>query len=300
MIYFSALRFAFSWHGPCMVKVETQPFTARSGEMAIITISRDSYSHGKEIAESVARQLGYKCVGPEVIKTACEALDLEQDTVEEALRVAPSMFKRCGNSCERNVAMFRAAFFEYMTGDNIVYHGLAGHIFLNNVPNVLKVRVIADFQDRLAEEKLRTGDSEDVALRRLLKEDKKRLAWTKYLYGKDNHAPDLYDIYVNLHNISVEKAVRIIVDTAQISTNGYGPQMKKRLAELALQAKSEALLLEAFPEVSTEVRGGEVYARVSAALVQQEAVAAKARKVLEKEGIENAHVGVMASGFAPF
>ena len=268
--------------------------------MAIITISRDSYSHGKEIAESVAAKLGYKCVGPEVIKTACESLNLEQSAVEDALKVAPSLFKRCGNKCERNVAMFRAAFFEYMTHDNIVYHGLAGHVFLNNVPNVLKVRVIADFQDRLSEEMMRTGDNENVALRRLLQEDKKRLAWTKYLYGKDNHDPDLYDIYVNLHNISVEKAVRIIVDTAQISTNGYGPQMKKRLAELSLQAKAEALLLESFPEVTTEVRDGEVYARVNASLVQEAAVAAKAREVLKREGIDNAHVGVSASGFAPF
>jgi len=268
--------------------------------MAIITISRDSYSHGKEIAEAVAEKLGYKCVGPEVIKSACEALSLQASAIEEALYEAPSLFRRLGNKNERRVAQFRAAFYECMTKDNIVYHGIAGHVFLKDVPNVLRVRVIADFQDRLAEEMQRTGDDEHTATHRLLDEDKKRSQWTQYLYGKDNHDPDLYDIYVNLHNISVEKAVRIILDTASISTNGYGPQMKKRLADLALEARTEALLLEAFPEVSAEVHDGEVFARVNASIVQSEAVHDKAVKVLERQGIHNAHVGVSASGFVPF
>jgi cytidylate kinase len=268
--------------------------------MAIITISRDSYSHGKEIAEAVAEKLGYKCVGPDIIKSACESLSLQLNAIEEALYKAPSMFRRLGNISERRVAQFRAAFYECMTQDNIVYHGVAGHVFLRDVPNVLRVRVVADFQDRLAEEMQRTGDNEDQATRRLLEEDKKRREWTKHLYGKDNHDPELYDIYVNLHNISVEKAVRIILDTAGISTNGYGPQMKQRLADLALQARTEALLLEAFPEVTAEAHDGEVFARVSGSIVQSEAISSKAKDVLEREGITNAHVGVAASGFAPF
>ncbi|MFC2123157.1 cytidylate kinase family protein, partial [Bacteroidota bacterium] len=35
--------------------------------MAIVTISRGSYSHGKEIAEKVSQKLGYKCLGRDTI-----------------------------------------------------------------------------------------------------------------------------------------------------------------------------------------------------------------------------------------
>jgi hypothetical protein len=38
--------------------------------MAIITISRGSYSKGKEVAEKVAEHLGYECLSREVILDA--------------------------------------------------------------------------------------------------------------------------------------------------------------------------------------------------------------------------------------
>ena len=40
--------------------------------MAIITISRGSYSKGKEIAEKVAQQLGYECIARRVLLEASE------------------------------------------------------------------------------------------------------------------------------------------------------------------------------------------------------------------------------------
>ena len=38
--------------------------------MQIITISRGSFSHGKEIAEKVAETLGYECVSREILLEA--------------------------------------------------------------------------------------------------------------------------------------------------------------------------------------------------------------------------------------
>ena len=35
--------------------------------MPIITISRGSYSKGKEVAEKVARKLGYRCIARDAI-----------------------------------------------------------------------------------------------------------------------------------------------------------------------------------------------------------------------------------------
>ena len=103
--------------------------------------------------------------------------------------------------------MFRSVFFEHMSKDNIVYHGFAGHIFLEEVPNVIKVRIIADFEKRIRERMLRDHIDYDEARKRLTQQDKKRAKWTKHLFGKDHHDPRLYDIYLNLHHISVDVAV---------------------------------------------------------------------------------------------
>lgn len=39
--------------------------------MAIITISRGSYSRGKEVAEKLASKLNYECVSREIILETC-------------------------------------------------------------------------------------------------------------------------------------------------------------------------------------------------------------------------------------
>ena len=44
---------------------------------------------------------------------------------------------------------------QHVLKDNVVYHGLAGHYFLQDIPHVLKVRIIADIEDRVEEEEMK-------------------------------------------------------------------------------------------------------------------------------------------------
>jgi cytidylate kinase len=61
--------------------------------------------------------------------------------------------------------------------DNVVYHGLAGHFFLQDISHVLKVRVIADLEDRVKEELKREGISAEEARYILKKDDDERRKW---------------------------------------------------------------------------------------------------------------------------
>ncbi|MBU0513634.1 MAG: cytidylate kinase-like family protein [Proteobacteria bacterium] len=270
--------------------------------MAIITISHDSFSHGQEIADKVAQRLGYECIGPEVIQEACEAFNLPQKALKRALHDSPRVLERFLSKKERYIAMFRAAFFERMRHDNVVYHGLAGHVFLAGVPHVFKVRIITHLDDRVREEMRREGITDPGEARRLIeRRDAERKGWTRYLYDRDNHDPELYDIYLNLQGIGVDQAVEIIVNAMKISTNGHMPVMRKMLADRALEAKVEARLLEIFPDVQVQVREGEVFARINASIVQEDMVARKARgAVSDIEGVKAVRVGVAPSNYVPF
>ena len=46
--------------------------------MAIITISRGSFSKGKEVAEKVAAQLGYDCISREVLLDASDRFHIPE------------------------------------------------------------------------------------------------------------------------------------------------------------------------------------------------------------------------------
>jgi hypothetical protein len=62
--------------------------------MSIITISRGSYSYGKEIAEKIAEKLGYQCVSREIIIRASEQFNLPEIKLKRAIHDAPSVLDR--------------------------------------------------------------------------------------------------------------------------------------------------------------------------------------------------------------
>jgi cytidylate kinase len=269
--------------------------------MTIIAISLDSYCHGEYIAKKVAEKLAYKCIGPEIIQHACQYLGFPGSNLEKALYDAPTFLEQLSAKKEQYLAIFRSIFFEYMCQDNIVYHGLAGHIFLADVPNVLKVRIIADFEDRMNEMMGQEYLTYEEAKRKIHREDKERAKWTGHLYGKDNHDPHLYDIYLNLHNIKLKAAVSVIVGAAQASTNGHEEMMRKRLRDMALAAKTEAQLLKLFPEVEVVAKDGEVFVCVYGSILQEERIRERAKEMVAGiKGIRKINVGVAPSIYVPF
>ncbi|MFH0945762.1 MAG: cytidylate kinase family protein, partial [Planctomycetota bacterium] len=50
--------------------------------MTLITISRGSYSRGKQIAEIVAKKLGYDCVAREILLSASSEYNVPEIKVE--------------------------------------------------------------------------------------------------------------------------------------------------------------------------------------------------------------------------
>ena len=120
--------------------------------MAIITISRGSFSKGKEVAERVAAQLDYGCISREVLLQASKRFNIPEIQLTRAIHDAPTILDRIQHSKHVYIAYIRSALTEQVKNDNIVYHGLAGHVLLKGVPNLLKVRINADMEARIAAE----------------------------------------------------------------------------------------------------------------------------------------------------
>ncbi len=59
--------------------------------MSIITISRGSYSRGKEVAEKLAQDLGYECLSRDILLEASERFNIPELKLVRAIHDAPSM-----------------------------------------------------------------------------------------------------------------------------------------------------------------------------------------------------------------
>ena len=261
--------------------------------MSIITVSRDSFSHGEEIAKSVAKQLGYDCIGPDgVYKDMCEESGADPSKADtEGAHVLTD---------RKAQAMFRNAFYKNMQRDNVVYYGLAGHVFLSDMPNVLKVRLVADTEDRVAEMSRRLNITPEEARERILCGDQHCYEWDSQLMISEGGA-NTFDLSVNLHTLDVERAAKLIADAARMIMDQPGDGLQSMLTDLALASRIELTLLDHFADARVEMKNGCAYIQVEASIVQEEAAARKAMRALSNiEGIREVHVGVIPSAFVPF
>jgi cytidylate kinase len=103
-----------------------------------------------------------------------------------------------------------------MQKDNVVYHGLFGHFFLQNIPHVLKVRIVGELEARVEDEVKREGISADKARQIIIRDDNERRKWALSLYESDAWDATLYDLVIHLKTISVDDAVDLISHTRQL------------------------------------------------------------------------------------
>jgi cytidylate kinase len=227
--------------------------------MSIITISRGSYSRGKEVAEKLAQRLGYGCISRDILLEASGEFNIPEIKLVRALHDAPQVIERFNNGKKRFVSFIRSSLLQHVKKDNIVYHGLAGHYFLGNIPGILKVRINADINDRVAEEMKRENISHDRALYILKKDDEERRKWGLQLYGTDTWDSRLYDMVLNIGTITVEDAIDILINLVKKPAFQTTLESMEVINDLALASSVESALVKIAPMVHVSCSSGTVY-----------------------------------------
>ncbi|WP_163337720.1 AAA family ATPase [Desulfopila sp. IMCC35008] len=217
--------------------------------MPVITISRGSYSRGKEVAERLAEALNYECISREILVNASDQFNIPEIKLKKALHDAPTVLGRFSNGPEKYMSFFKTSLLSWITKGNIVYHGLAGHFFLQDISHVLKVRINARMEDRVREEMRRENSgSVDQVQFNLKKDDEERRRWSLNLYGKDTWDSRLYDMVLCVDSLTVDDIVEIILKTIR---KKHFQETEESVAELqrrAMLADIESQLIALSPK----------------------------------------------------
>ena len=226
--------------------------------MAIITISRGSYSMGVIVAEQVAQQLGYSVISRDLLLDASDRFHIPEIKLIRAIHDAPTILERFSRTKQSYLAYIRAALADRACNDNVVYHGLAGHILLKNIEGVLKVRITADMGYRAAREAKRENISEQKARSILEKDDQQRRRWTKTLHGVDPWDSSLYDLVIRIDRFKVEDAVSFICQAAKSDAFRTTDKSLQETKDLALACRVKAELVDEFPSLGVTSQYGNV------------------------------------------
>lgn len=210
--------------------------------MAVITISRGSFSGGKMLGECLADRLGYRCIDRDVIVERAAAYGVPQQDVRAALSKPPSFWDRFRHRKYLYLTLIQAALTEEVRAGRAVYHGNAGHLLLRGVSHVVRTRVIAPVSFRVAMVRDRLPMDEADARAYIEKMDQDRMKWTKYLYGVDWGDPSLYDVVLNCESLDIRDSCRIVAEAASSTSFAETPASQAAMEDLALASRVRATL----------------------------------------------------------
>lgn len=184
--------------------------------MAIISISRGTFSGGMAVAEALSSHLNYPCVSKEIILDAAEEFGIPEDKLIAAMEKPPKSWLKSPGKRIAHLNYVRYALLKRAKDNKLVYHGYAGHLLLVEVTHVIRVRVITNEEYRIKAAMEKENLNRKDAIKFINKLDKQSQNWTRFLYGVEWQDPSLYDVVVNLDRMSIDGAVKIIAGMTEM------------------------------------------------------------------------------------
>jgi len=210
--------------------------------MAIITISQGSYSGGRMLAEAVSRRLSYRCVHRDQVISKAAEWGVSQEDLRTAIEKPPSFFGQSQHTKYLYLAFIQAALTEEVRSGNAIYTGLAGHLLLGKGQHVLRTRIIAPMEFRIAMVEYRRQYSRKEAIAYIERKDEERRKWTRFLYGVDWTDASLYDLVLNLEQMSLVEACDVLCRLVESGCFQTTPETQGDLDNLALASRVKANL----------------------------------------------------------
>jgi len=264
--------------------------------MAVITISRGSFSGGKMLARCLSEKLGYRCVDRDDIVARAAGYGVDEDAVRDALQSAPSFWDRFRHKRYVYLTLIQAALTEEVLPGNAVYHGNAGHFLLRGPAHVLRARIVAPIEYRLSMVMEQEGMPRDEALTYIQRMDNARRKWTEYLYDVDWGDPQHYDVVLNLEALDIREACAALAGIVALDGFLETGESRAAMADLALASKIRARLViqETTSDLEVDVVAHDGFVTITGDGLSDAELSTIRRMLESMEGIKELHVGAYA------
>jgi cytidylate kinase len=240
--------------------------------MALITISRGTFAGGAKLAELLAKRLGYRIVSREALyQQVEEAYGLTTAQVVEIMEQAPTHLELAvernqrlaiGKRRRRLLFALQASLCGLLQKDEAIYHGHAGHLLLPGISHVLRIRLIAPRDIRIALAMERENLTKLEATKKVDRVDSERTRWVQAFFGVNWADSAIFDMVLNLEQMTLEEAAEITAHTAKLSSFLPSEKSLKGMQDLCLSSHVLAQLAShpdtSHLEVEVGVDGGTV------------------------------------------
>jgi cytidylate kinase len=213
--------------------------------MYFITFSEKMGTNGSEIARRVSDQLGYRFYDTEAIENVAQEMGFLQD-VKEIDEKVPSLFERIfSHKPEIYLDRLNSVIYELASRGNAVFLGRGSYILLRGFKCALHIRVTASLEKRI-QNLMERGLQREVATNAIHRSDHERGSFVKFAFEVDWENPELYDLMLNMDNLTIDLAVNTVLHIAgSEEIKARSLDAMKSLEMMGLARRAEAALIEA-------------------------------------------------------
>jgi len=231
-------------------------------KMAIITLTRGTYSGAKDLGQYLAQKLGYKLLSRETIIDKLVEYGWVDEKLDRVRQKQLGMLQRMNLEWIHYVACLRAVLSKEVQDEALVYHGNNGQAALRGFPHILSIKVIADMKYRIkaVRERNEYAIDQKEAIDIIHRIDERRERWSKFLYQTDGNDASAFDMTIDLSHKSIPDAYEMIYATISLPQFQPTPKSKKvienltRAAQLRARIAMEANIVD--DEIEVEVNEG--------------------------------------------
>ena len=208
--------------------------------MPIITISREMGTGGIPIAQKAAEKLGYTLLDGETIEKAAKNYGLTPESIKKADEKPPPFEAKLDKQVEFDLLQIELLVLDFALKGNVIIYGRGGQYLLENIKSVLRVRIIAPFEERVERWAEREWLDPDHTRTMVRKCDQQRAGFIKYYFDREWDNPLDYDIVINTSRITHETAVDWICHGVKDhNLLALKAESKALIADLIIQKKIE-------------------------------------------------------------
>jgi cytidylate kinase len=183
--------------------------------MAVITISREMGTGAYHVAEVLARKLKYTLVDGERISSCALKYGLAPDMLQMVDEKPPSYITAEDRKRAAALNTVELILLDFARKGNVILYGRGGQDLMKGCGNVLRLRFIADFEERVERFAEREWIDPDLARSMIRRSDHQRGGFIHFYFDRDWSDPLGYDMTFNTSRLSQESIVESIVSCAK-------------------------------------------------------------------------------------
>ncbi len=183
--------------------------------MAVITMSREMGTGAYHIATEIAKKLKYTLIDGQRISMLASQYGLTPELLQLVDEKPPAYITAEDRKRAAALNAIELIILDLARKGNAIVYGRGGQDLLQGCKNVLRLRFIADFEERVERFAEREWIDPDMARSLIRRSDHQRGGFIHFYFDRDWRNPNNYDMIFNTSRLSENTIIDCIVAAAK-------------------------------------------------------------------------------------